>query len=223
MISWVTGGLCTSSWNMLQFQSLEMHVERGIQNTGMYFILLRNREEPQAARSIWSHNHRLGEVERDLWRSSCSTPLLKQGHLQPVVQVYVQMFLWRSPRMETPSPPRCITGPLAAIKSNQIWNSHESLLPIKSPLQNTFSWRQHGFKCCWTEENNPQGFLPLNSIHRKQTQTALRWWQMCSQAHFIQMCHSGSTGSRERKLWPLGIWYHIAEFSSHSSPMTHYA
>lgn len=133
------------------------------------------------------------------------------------------LFLWRSPRMETPSPPRCITGPLAAIKSNQIWNSHESLLPIKSPLQNTFSWRQHGFKCCWTEENNPQGFLPLNSIHRKQTQTALRWWQMCSQAHFIQMCHSGSTGSRERKLWPLGIWYHIAEFSSHSSPMTHYA
>jgi len=29
-------------------------------------------------------NHRMAEVGRDLWRSSCSTPLLKQGHLEPV-------------------------------------------------------------------------------------------------------------------------------------------
>lgn len=37
-----------------------------------------------------SQNSRMIEVGRDLWRSSGSIPLLKQGHLEPVVQYYVQ-------------------------------------------------------------------------------------------------------------------------------------
>lgn len=36
-------------------------------------------------------NHRIVDVGRDLWRSSCSTPLLKKGHLQQVVQEHVGM------------------------------------------------------------------------------------------------------------------------------------
>ena len=35
-------------------------------------------------------NHRIFEVGRDLWRSSCPTPLLNQGRLEPVL-VHVQM------------------------------------------------------------------------------------------------------------------------------------
>lgn len=47
----------------------------------------------------WSHTHhglknalahRMVEVWRDVWRSSCPTHLLKQGHLLPVAQNHVQ-------------------------------------------------------------------------------------------------------------------------------------
>ena len=37
-----------------------------------------------------SQNHKMVEVGRHLWRSSCPTPLLKQGHLQAVAQDHVQ-------------------------------------------------------------------------------------------------------------------------------------
>lgn len=37
-----------------------------------------------SAVSLCSHNHRMAEVGRYLWRSSCSTPLLKQGYLELV-------------------------------------------------------------------------------------------------------------------------------------------
>ena len=40
---------------------------------------------------IRSRHHRLVEVGRDLWRSLCPTPLLKQGHLDTVAQDHVQM------------------------------------------------------------------------------------------------------------------------------------
>jgi len=40
--------------------------------------------------SEYAQNHRLTEVGRDLWRSSGPTPLIKQGHLEPVVQDHVQ-------------------------------------------------------------------------------------------------------------------------------------
>ena len=40
---------------------------------------------------ILSQNHRTVEVGRDLWRSSRPNPLLKQGHLQLVVQDCVQV------------------------------------------------------------------------------------------------------------------------------------
>jgi len=36
-------------------------------------------------------NHRMVEVVRELWRSSGSPPLLRQGHLEQVTQAYVQM------------------------------------------------------------------------------------------------------------------------------------
>jgi len=36
-------------------------------------------------------NHRLAEVGRDLWRSSCPTAFLKQGHQEPVAWDHVQM------------------------------------------------------------------------------------------------------------------------------------
>ena len=36
-------------------------------------------------------DHRMVEVGRDLWRSSCLAPLLKQGHLELVAQDHVQM------------------------------------------------------------------------------------------------------------------------------------
>ena len=39
-----------------------------------------------------SENHRMAEAGRDLWRSSCPIPLLKQGHLDPVVQDLVPPF-----------------------------------------------------------------------------------------------------------------------------------
>lgn len=38
-----------------------------------------------------SQYHRMVEVGRDLWRSSCPALLLKQGHLEPVAQDHVQM------------------------------------------------------------------------------------------------------------------------------------
>ena len=37
---------------------------------------------------------------RDLWRSSGPTPLLKQGHLEPVAQDHVQMVFSVSSRRE---------------------------------------------------------------------------------------------------------------------------
>uniref|UniRef100_A0A8B9PTS4 Tectonin beta-propeller repeat containing 2 n=1 Tax=Apteryx owenii TaxID=8824 RepID=A0A8B9PTS4_APTOW len=37
-----------------------------------------------------SQNHRIAEVGRDLWRSSSPTPLLKQGHLEHIVQDRIQ-------------------------------------------------------------------------------------------------------------------------------------
>ena len=37
-----------------------------------------------------SQNHRMVEAERDLWRSSGPTLLLKQGHLEPAAQDHVQ-------------------------------------------------------------------------------------------------------------------------------------
>ena len=45
-------------------------------------------------------NGRLSEVGRDFWRSSCPAPLLKQGHLDPVVQNCIQttfesLQVWR--------------------------------------------------------------------------------------------------------------------------------
>jgi len=40
---------------------------------------------------MFSQNHRLVEVGRDLRRSSCPTLLLKQVHLEPVAQDNVQM------------------------------------------------------------------------------------------------------------------------------------
>ena len=36
-------------------------------------------------------NHRLVEVGQDLWTSSGPTPLLRQGHLEPVAQDRVQV------------------------------------------------------------------------------------------------------------------------------------
>jgi len=38
-----------------------------------------------------SKNHSMFEIGKDLWRSSCPTALLKQHHLEPVAQGYVQM------------------------------------------------------------------------------------------------------------------------------------
>jgi len=32
----------------------------------------------------------MAEVGRDLWKASCPTPLLKQGHLEPAAQDHVQ-------------------------------------------------------------------------------------------------------------------------------------
>ena len=37
-----------------------------------------------------SQNHRMVGVGRDLWRSSCPTPLLEQGHLEQGAQEHVQ-------------------------------------------------------------------------------------------------------------------------------------
>lgn len=37
-----------------------------------------------------SQNHRIVEVVKDLLRLSCPTPMLKQSHLDPAVQDYVQ-------------------------------------------------------------------------------------------------------------------------------------
>ena len=42
-------------------------------------------------REHFSQNHRMAEVRRHLWRSSGPTPLLRQGHLQPVAQDCVQV------------------------------------------------------------------------------------------------------------------------------------
>ena len=39
-----------------------------------------------------SQNPRMAEVGRDLWRSSGPTPLLKQGHLEPVDQGCYRML-----------------------------------------------------------------------------------------------------------------------------------
>lgn len=36
-------------------------------------------------------NHRMAELERDLWRSAGPTPLVKQAHLEPVAQDHLQM------------------------------------------------------------------------------------------------------------------------------------
>lgn len=38
-----------------------------------------------------SHDHKMAESGRDLWRSSCPTTLLKQGHLEPLAQDPVYM------------------------------------------------------------------------------------------------------------------------------------
>lgn len=40
-----------------------------------------------------SQNYRMVEVGRDLWRSSCPGPLLRQGHPEPVAQDHVQASL----------------------------------------------------------------------------------------------------------------------------------
>jgi len=40
---------------------------------------------------LCSQNHRMAEAGRDLWRSFCPTPLLKQGHLELVAQDNVRM------------------------------------------------------------------------------------------------------------------------------------
>jgi len=37
-----------------------------------------------------SHNHRLFQIGRDLWRTPGPSPLLKQGHLELLVQDHVQ-------------------------------------------------------------------------------------------------------------------------------------
>ena len=49
-------------------------------------------------------NHRVVEVGRDLWRSSVPTPLLKQGHLEPVAQD-VSRWLLNISSNETLQPP----------------------------------------------------------------------------------------------------------------------
>jgi len=46
---------------------------------------------PGIALMVISQNYRLAEVGRDLWRETAPTLLLKQGHLEPVDQDYVQM------------------------------------------------------------------------------------------------------------------------------------
>ena len=45
---------------------------------------------PQFPMGKAAQNHRIVEVGRDLWRSSGPTTLLKQGHLEQVVQDCVQ-------------------------------------------------------------------------------------------------------------------------------------
>ena len=40
---------------------------------------------------LFSQNHRMAEVGRELWRSSGPIPLLEQGNLEPVAQDRVQM------------------------------------------------------------------------------------------------------------------------------------
>lgn len=42
-------------------------------------------------KQIISQNHRIVELGRDLQRSSDATPLLKQGHIEPVAQYHGQM------------------------------------------------------------------------------------------------------------------------------------
>uniref|UniRef100_A0A8B9Q2H3 D-aminoacyl-tRNA deacylase 1 n=2 Tax=Apteryx owenii TaxID=8824 RepID=A0A8B9Q2H3_APTOW len=58
-----------------------------IQNDGPVTIEL----ESPAATVDPKQNHRIAEVGRDLWRSSSSTPLLKQRHLEHIAQDHVQV------------------------------------------------------------------------------------------------------------------------------------
>lgn len=41
---------------------------------------------------VRDQNHRMAEVGRDLWRSTCTNPLLKQRHVGLVAQDCVQMI-----------------------------------------------------------------------------------------------------------------------------------
>lgn len=62
---------------------------RGI---GPHLTLLDKPFTCQSVQSSWKQlKHRVVEVWRDLWRSSCPSPQLKQGYLEPVAQDHVKM------------------------------------------------------------------------------------------------------------------------------------
>lgn len=73
-------------------------------NAGL-FTLFNNKKEtnnptPKPTNKLQFNYHRIpetAEVDKILWRSSCPNPQLKQGHLQPAAQDFVQTsfeYLW---------------------------------------------------------------------------------------------------------------------------------
>ena len=63
-------------------------IDEGVLEYGCVFTLSTHEKLPRAP---CSQNHRMVEVERNLWRSSCATPLPKQDHQEQVVHDRVQM------------------------------------------------------------------------------------------------------------------------------------
>ena len=67
-----------------------------VEGSPSHVVLFHNELKSQQVRLLKTlqgcklQNHRVVEVRRDLWRASGPTPLLKQGHPEPVAQDHVQ-------------------------------------------------------------------------------------------------------------------------------------
>ena len=68
--------------------------------------------------------HKINEVRRDLWRSSGPITVLKQDHLEPVVQGHIQTTFDMSPRRKTPQLPRTTCASAHSKKKSVSWCSN---------------------------------------------------------------------------------------------------
>jgi len=80
--------------------------------------------------STSKENHRMVKVGWDLWMSSCPTPLLQQGHPQPVAQGCVQMGFEHLCRRRLHNFPAQPTPPLSHPHSKKVFPYAQTESPV---------------------------------------------------------------------------------------------